>query len=101
MNDLTNIKVGDNIYLIRSDNIVRVETVQKITKTLIRSENYNYSRSNLRITGQGTWSRLFASLETEELKQQWEEQKLKEWITRNWQRISLEDIEILKRKIDK
>jgi len=102
---MSEIKVGDRIYLERFGKIQRVETVVKLTKTLIRSENYNYRYPSdgsgwLHITGQDGWHSLGARLETPELKQEWHEQRLRKWMEGNYKNISIDDIEALKKKME-
>jgi hypothetical protein len=95
-------KIGDNIYLKRGGSgqrIMRVETVTRITPTLIRSENYSYRRTDLGIRGQDAWFRTWAYLETPKLKEQWREQCLRNWAENHVHQIPLKYIEQAKAEL--
>lgn len=99
-------KVGDTIYLKRYGAFYRTETITKITKTLIRSENYNYRKPSegstyLHITGQGGWQSMAGYLETPELKKEWQEVDRRRWLENNYKRISSQDIDMLRAKMRK
>lgn len=102
-----NYKVGDSVYLKQYDKIIRVESITKITKTLIRSENYNYRHPSdgstyLHMTGQDRlWNRLSAHLETPELKKEYQEQDRRRWMEKNYKNISSQDIDMLRAKMRK
>ena len=100
-------EVGDNVYLFRHGSLIRVETIKKLTKTLIRTENYNFRYPSkpgdrwLHATGQGTWSALHGELETPELKQQWDDMKLWSWWLANRDDVPVEEIKRLKALMEK
>jgi len=100
------VKVGDNIYLRQYGRLIRIETVISLPRTMIRSENYNYdyptNDSNfLNIKGRDRWQTVYAYLETEELKKEWHEQRLKQWIANNHQNIPIDLIEKIKNEMEK
>lgn len=97
-----NLKVGDRIYFTKYSHIERIETVVKITPTMIKTKNYNLkgTSESLRVLGQGKWYNTLAALETAELKAQWEDQQLKSWISNNWQNIPLTLVAEIKTKME-
>lgn len=94
------VKVGDKIYLKKFSSLFAIDTVTKITPTMIKSDQYNYKLNgdHLRVTGQGKWDILDAEFETQELKKEWHEKILRNWIARNWQDIPLDEVEKLRAK---
>lgn len=102
MDDMV-IKVGDMIYFSRHGNLRMRQPVIRITPTMIKTESYTMKGDStyLRVIGQGTWSAVSASVETEELKVKWDEIMLRKWIADNWHNVSLDDIAMLKDKYSK
>jgi len=102
-NNTVEVQVGDKIYLKKWGKLYAVEEVIRVTNTIIRTANHNYRKpkpgetSNyLEMPGGDIWRRTEARLETPDLKKEWHQTKLKNWIEKNWNNIPFEQIEMLK-----
>ena len=95
------IEVGDRIYFSRYSHLDAIQTVVKVTATMIKAKGYNLKgdSDHLRVLGQGKWYTTSAHLETPELKAQWEDQQLQSWISANWQKIPLDIVAEIKERM--
>lgn len=94
------VRVGDSLYLERGSDLIRIETVTKVTRTLIRSENYTYRIEDLKVKGQDTWYYIRALQSSPEVRLRWENQKAKEWIRNHWHEIPVEIIKEIKIRME-
>ena len=65
------LKVGDKIYIKQyTDKVIAVETIVRVTKTIARSDRYNFNieyDSYIHIKGQDQWASRRAYIETPQL----------------------------------
>lgn len=98
------VSVGDTIYFKRYETLTARQKVIRITPSgMIKTDSYSMRQEPsgyLRIISSSSWNTLYAFEETEELKAEWREAILKQWIEKHYDDISLEDIEVLKKKYE-
>lgn len=99
------LKIGDRIYIKQYGGIRSIQTITRITPTMAKSDRYSFdldiSESGyVKIKGQDKWASESAYIETAELKKELYDKNLYNWMRENWQKIPLEEIEILKAKIN-
>lgn len=98
------VSVGDIIYFKRYETLTARQKVIRITPSgMIKTDSYSMrqeSNGYLRIITTNSWNTIHAYEETEELKAEWREAILKQWIEKHYDDISLEDIEVLKKKYE-
>lgn len=99
---MTDIKVGDTIYIYRLNSLSSATKVTKITPTgLIKtSANHTIKKNGdwLTVTGQGKWDLMSARIGSPEIEQEYKDMVLTRWLQSNYQFIKPEDIEPLYNK---
>jgi len=90
---MNKLKVGDRIYLYHYGEIRRV-IIERVTKTMAKSKLWNFDieyedNGYVKIKGKDPFTRTYAYIETEKIKDEYDLQNLREWLKKNVDSIPL------------
>ena len=97
---MNKVKIGDKIYLKEFGYLKGREEVIKITKTMIITKNHRFryeeGNSALSSVGADRFCHTYGYLETPELRKEGEEIMLKNWLRKNWEKFTADQIRKIK-----